>query len=126
MKPQIYVEVLKKYAVFTGRASRTEYWTFFLFNLLVSMGIGIIDTVIGSEMQVLGNLYSLAVLIPGLAVAVRRLHDTNHSAWWLLINLIPIAGWIWFIVILATKSDETANRYGAKPVDAVPTSPTQA
>lgn len=126
MKPEIYVEVLKKYAVFNGRASRTEYWTFFLFNLLISIGLGIIDTAIGSEMQVLGNLYSLVVLIPGLAVATRRLHDTNHSAWWFLINLIPLAGWIWFIVILATKSEDAANKYGAKPIAETPATPVKA
>lgn len=126
MKPQIYLDVLKKYTVFNGRASRTEYWTFFLFNVLISLVLGTLDGIIGSEMQVLSNIYSLAVLIPGLAVAVRRLHDTGHSAWWLLINLIPIAGWIWFIVLLATKSDEATNKYGAKPVDAAPTAPAQA
>lgn len=126
MKPQIYMEVLKKYAVFSGRASRTEYWTFFLFNFLISVVLGIIDGAMGSDMQVLSNLYSLVVLIPGLAVAVRRLHDTNHSAWWLLINLIPVAGWIWFIVILATKGDEATNKYGAKPMDTTPSSPAQA
>lgn len=126
MKPEIYVEVLKKYAVFNGRASRTEYWTFFLFNLLISIGLGIIDTAIGSEMQVLGNLYSLVVLIPGLAVATRRLHDTNHSAWWFLINLIPLAGWIWFIVILATKGEEATNKYGAKPIAETPATPVKA
>ncbi len=120
MKPQIYLDVLKKYAVFSGRASRTEYWTFFLFNILVSAVLGVVDTAIGSDMKIVSNLYSLAVLIPGLAVGVRRLHDTSHSAWWLLINLIPIAGWIWFIVLLATKGEVAANKYGAKPMDATP------
>ncbi len=126
MKPQIYLDVLKKYAVFSGRASRTEFWTFTLFSFLISVALGIVDGVIGSEMQVLGNIYSLAVLIPSLAVGVRRLHDTNHSAWWLLINLIPIAGWIWYIVLLATKGDEAANKYGSKPVDETPVTPAKA
>lgn len=87
-----YLEVLKKYAVFGGRARRKEYWYFILFNSLIAIVLAIIDSVVGSfsaevGMGVLGGIYTLGVLIPGIAVMVRRLHDTNHSGWWLLIGL---------------------------------------
>lgn len=87
-----YLEVLKKYAVFGGRARRKEYWYFVLFNSLIAIVLAIIDSVTGSfsaevGMGVLGGIYTLGVLIPGIAVMVRRLHDTNRSGWWLLIGL---------------------------------------
>jgi len=79
-----YLEALRKYAVFSGRARRKEYWFFTLFNVLISIILAFIDNMIGtfsSETGVglLGGVYSLAVLVPGLAVSVRRLHDTDHS-----------------------------------------------
>src|SRR5437899_1593476 len=86
-----YLEALKKYAVFSGRARRKEYWMFFLFNLIIGLVLGVIEGVAGGP-GVLESLYGLAVLIPGIAVSVRRLHDTNRSGWWLLIGLIPLIG----------------------------------
>ena len=82
-----YLEVLKKYAVFGGRSRRKEYWYFFLFNILISIVLMIIDGLTGTlsleaGMGLLGGIYALAVLIPGIAVTVRRLHDTNHSVFW--------------------------------------------
>ena len=110
-----YVAVLKNYAGFSGRARRTEYWMFVLFNLLITIGLSIIDVVaIGAG--VLGGLYSLAVLIPSLAVGVRRLHDTNRSGWWLLISLIPLIGGIILIIFLASGSDPEENQYGPVPL----------
>ncbi|MDY0250058.1 MAG: DUF805 domain-containing protein [Pseudomonas sp.] len=115
-----YIEVLKKYAVFNGRARRKEYWFFILFNLIISIVLGVIDGVIGSVsaeagIGLLGGIYSLAVLLPGLAVSVRRLHDTNRSGWWLLIGLIPLIGAIVLIVFLASDSKPEENQYGANP-----------
>ena len=86
-----YLDVLKnKYAMFNGRARRKEYWFFVLFNILASIALGIVDTITGTfndEMGVglLGGIYWLAVLIPAIAVAVRRLHDTGRRGWWLLL-----------------------------------------
>ena len=89
-----YIQVLKNYAVFSGRARRREYWMFFLFNLIIAIILGIIEGVIffdpESSRSILGTLYGLAILIPSLAVGVRRLHDTGRSGWWMLIGLIPI------------------------------------
>jgi len=115
-----YIEVLKKYAVFNGRAQRKEYWYFFLFNFLIGIVLGIIDGMIGSfssatGMGLLGGLYSLAVLIPGIAVSIRRLHDTNHSGWWLLISLVPLVGFIILLVFMVQDSQPGENQYGPNP-----------
>lgn len=117
MQMQYYIDVLKKYAVFTGRASRAEYWYFVLFNVIISIVLGIIDGMLsgGQGSNTLGSLYSLAVFIPGIAVGVRRMHDINKSGWMLLVSLIPIVGWIWAIVLLATKGDTSKNQYGEVP-----------
>jgi uncharacterized membrane protein YhaH (DUF805 family) len=109
--------VLENYANFDGRARRAEFWWYFLANLLISIVFNIIDAVIGlglgGGIGVLGLIYSLAVLVPGLAVGVRRLHDTDKSGWWLLIGLIPIVGIIVLIVFWATDGQPTVNQYGA-------------
>jgi len=117
-----YFQVLKKYADFSGRARRKEYWVFALFNItFVAIAI-ILDNMLGIAMTKLGygpiyGLYVLAMLIPGLAVAVRRLHDVGKSGWMILIALIPIIGGIWLIVLMATDSNPEENQYGEKPKD---------
>ncbi|GGQ64934.1 MULTISPECIES: DUF805 domain-containing protein [Streptomyces] len=108
-----YVDVLKKYAVFGGRARRQEYWMFTLFSVIISIVIAIIDAAIGSS--ILGIVYTLAVLLPSLGVAVRRLHDTDRSGWWILIGLIPLVGAIILIVFLATEGKQEPNQYGPNP-----------
>lgn len=109
-----YVDVLKKYVLFSGRARRQEFWMFFLINFAISVVVGIIDTAIGAG-SILSGLYSLAVLLPVLGLAVRRLHDTNKSAWWLLLYLIPVLGWIALIVFWATEGQREPNQYGPSP-----------
>ena len=109
-----YLKVVRdNYANFSGRARRSEYWYFILFNLIVGIVLGIIDYIIGFE--ILGNLYSLAMLIPSLAVSVRRLHDVGKSGWFYLLVLLPIIGWIWLLVLFATEGDNGTNEYGADP-----------
>lgn len=109
-----YIEVIKNYAVFTGRSRRAEYWMFILFNFLIAFILGIIDFVL--EMQgILGGLYMLALLIPGIAVAIRRLHDIDKSGWWILISLIPLIGSIVLLVFMVTDSTPGANQYGLNP-----------
>ena len=109
-----YLGCWKKFAEFSGRARRQEYWMFMLFNFLVSVAIGIVDGFLGTGGS-LGGLYSLAVLVPSLAVAARRLHDTDRSGWWMLIALIPFVGWIILLVFLCSDSTPGANRFGANP-----------
>lgn len=121
-----YLAVLKQYAVFSGRARRKEYWMFFLFNLLISIALGIVDGVIGTldattGLGLLGTLYALAVLIPGIAVSVRRLHDIGKSGWWLLLLFIPLIGAIVILVFTVLDSQPGPNQYGDNPKqDAVP------
>jgi uncharacterized membrane protein YhaH (DUF805 family) len=115
-----YLGVLKKYVVFQGRARRKEYWMFFLFNLLISIGLGIIDAFAGltiSEAGVgmLGTLYSLAVLLPAIAVSVRRLHDTDRSGWWCLIAFIPLVGIIVLLIFFLLDGTPGDNRFGPSP-----------
>ena len=118
-----YLEVLKKYPVFRGRARREEYWFFVLFNIIISIVLAVIDGVTGSfspeaGMGLLGGIYTLAVLIPGIAVSVRRLHDTERSGWWLLIALVPLIGAIVLLVFMVQDSKPGQNQYGANPKEA--------
>ncbi len=108
-----YFTVLKKYATFTGRATRAEFWYFILFNTIVSFILAILDGIFGTN-GVFYGIYVLAVLIPTLAVEVRRLHDIGKSGWWLLISIVPIIGFIVLIVWFATDSKEY-NKYGPNP-----------
>lgn len=114
-----YIAVLKKYAVFGGRARRKEYWMFVLFNIIFTIVASALDTVVfGIAFDGFGPLYavySIAVFVPGLAVSVRRLHDVGKSGWYLLVNLIPIAGPIWYLVLVCTDSQPGDNQYGSNP-----------
>lgn len=132
---QWYLKVLKQYADFNGRARRTEFWMFVLFNVLVSIVLGIVDSLLGTASiysdgamvtfspGLLGGLYSLAVLIPSLAVTVRRLHDTDRSGWWVLIALIPLVGSIVLLVFTCLEGTRGPNAYGADPKQPVMTGP---
>lgn len=108
-----YLDVLKKYVVFEGRARRTEYWVFNLISFVISLVLSVIDNAL--SLGFLASLYGLAVLLPSLAVTVRRLHDTNRSGWWILISLIPFIGWIVLLVFMLMDSDPQANEYGPNP-----------
>jgi uncharacterized membrane protein YhaH (DUF805 family) len=115
-----YLKVLKQYADFSGRARRKEYWMFVLFNMIFGIVAIILDNILGltaGELPygVFYFLYVLAVLIPGLAVFVRRLHDVGKSGWMILIALIPIIGAIWLLVLMVTDSNPGENQYGVNP-----------
>lgn len=110
-----YVQVLKKYAVFGGRARRTEYWMFTLVNLIVAFVLGFLLAFTGVFGAVISYLYSLAVLLPSLAVGARRLHDTGRTGWWLLIGLIPVVGEIILIVFFVQDGQPGQNQYGPNP-----------
>jgi uncharacterized membrane protein YhaH (DUF805 family) len=115
-----YIQVLKKYAVFSGRARRKEYWYFVLFNFIITFVLGFIEAFAsGNNYSVVSTLYGLAVLLPTLAVAVRRLHDTGRSGWWLFISLIPVIGAIWLLILYFIDSQRETNKYGPSPKYAV-------
>ncbi len=123
-----YVAVLKKYAVFAGRASRQEYWMFTLINLVIIVAFSILSTAVGGNIggiiYTLLFIYDLAVIIPSISVAVRRLHDTDRSGWWIFISLVPLVGWIIALVFMVLPSTAGSNKYGANPSGtAAPTQP---
>lgn len=107
-----YIQVWKKYLFFSGRAHRTEYWMFVLFNMIISIGLGFIEGFLGvatnTEQSILGLIYSLAVLIPSIAVGVRRMHDTDHSGWWIIVPIVNL-------IFAVTKGTEGENRFGPAP-----------
>lgn len=109
-----YLDVLKNYATFSGRARRKEYWMFTLINTLITIALYILAFFI-PVLFILYCLYGLAVLLPGLAVSVRRLHDVEKSGWWLLIALVPIVGGILLLVWECTEGTHGANQYGEDP-----------
>lgn len=124
---------LAKYATFRGRAPRSEFWYFWLFSIIVLLIATIIDGILGTTFSMTnpatgleqsvgyGYVYMLtaiALLLPSLAVAVRRLHDTDRSGWWLLIGLIPLIGAIVLLVWYVTKGTPGDNRYGPDPLGA--------
>ena len=126
-----YLSVLKKYAVFSGRASRAEYWYFVLFNVIIYIVLAIVENMMGfgrlwgGNMGVLTLTYEVAVIIPSLAVMVRRLHDTNRTGFWVLINVIPLIGFIIILVFACTDSQPGDNQYGPNPkgITSVPPMP---
>ena len=101
-----YLKVLKQYADFNGRARRKEYWMFALFNFLISFVIGFIGGIM--EFTLLGTIYSLAVFIPSIAVAVRRMHDVGKSGWFILIP-------IYNLILACTNGESGENKYGSDP-----------
>lgn len=113
-----YLNVLSKYAEFDGRARRQEYWMFGLINFMISFAIGFIEGLFDAS-GVLSMLYLLAMFIPCLAVSVRRLHDIGKSGWYCLVLLIPVAGAIWFFIMLCTDSEAKTNQYGPNPKSVV-------
>jgi uncharacterized membrane protein YhaH (DUF805 family) len=104
---------LSNYVTFSGRARRSEYWYFTLFNLIVAIVAAILDAVIG--ITAFYPLAALALLLPGLAVSVRRLHDTGRSGWWIFIALVPLVGLILLLVWYCQDSQPQPNDHGPSP-----------
>lgn len=112
-----FLLAFQRFSDFHGRSRRKEYWMFFLFNLLFSAAIVIVDDILGFNegFGFLYVLYGLLVFIPSLALTVRRLHDIGKSGWMLLVSLIPLIGSIWLFILLVTEGDPHPNRYGPDP-----------
>ncbi len=109
-----YVDVLKNYVGFSGRARRTEFWMFALISFVVATVLTIVENII-SMPGTLSSLYNLAVLLPSLAVAMRRLHDTGRSGFWLLLIFIPILGWLVLLIFYILEGTPGDNEYGPDP-----------
>jgi uncharacterized membrane protein YhaH (DUF805 family) len=107
-----YIHAIKNFVNFKGRASRSNYWYFVLFNFLFALVSLVIDAAIG--ISLLYPLYALFSIVPSIAVAVRRLHDINKSGWWYLIGLIPMIGTIWLLIYFFRKGDLHPNNYGVE------------
>ena len=129
---------LQKYVTFSGRASRPEYWWFVLFLILGQLVANILDTMMFGSGRVmhgpgyaewvshggpLSAIFSLAMLLPGLAVAVRRMHDLGKSGWWLLIAFVPFVGWLVLLYFLVQPSQPMTNQFGPMPAGGVPPLP---
>jgi uncharacterized membrane protein YhaH (DUF805 family) len=108
-------DAFSKYATFTGRSSRPAYWWFYLFNILTLIAALLVDLALGTSGIIYG-LVGLALLLPNLAVAARRLHDSGHSAWWLLIGLLPLVGAI-VLLVFTLQGSEPPNQWGSGPDD---------
>jgi uncharacterized membrane protein YhaH (DUF805 family) len=97
-----------RYLDFEGEAARPEFWWFFLF-------VGVVSFVLALVSNKLSGLFSLAVLVPYLAVAVRRLHDTNRSGWWVLVGFVPVVGWLILVFLLVQEGDRPQSQSMSKP-----------
>lgn len=115
---QAVKHVFDNYATFTGRARRSEYWYFALFYFIVSLIAGILDIALGfntGSIGILQGLVSLALVLPSLAVFIRRMHDIGRSGWWFFLGFIPLIGTIVLLVFCCTDSKPEANKYGPSP-----------
>jgi uncharacterized membrane protein YhaH (DUF805 family) len=115
-----YTAVLRKYAVFSGRARRKEYWMFALVNIVISIILSALQFATRDEngfsvFAIVSGLYSLAILLPSLGVGVRRLHDTGRSGWWWFIVLVPFIGAIVLLVFMIQDGQPGTNQYGPNP-----------
>lgn len=108
-----YLNTLKKYTVFDGRARRKEFWMFALFNFIITFIIAFIESFL--DTQIISIIYTLAILLPSIAVSVRRLHDIGKSGYWYFIGFIPIIGSIWILVLMCKDSQTGENIYGPNP-----------
>jgi uncharacterized membrane protein YhaH (DUF805 family) len=108
-----YLGVLKKYAVFSGRARRKEFWMFALINFIIAVVLSGVDMMLG--LGFLGFIYAIATLVPALAVGARRLHDIGKTGWWQLVGLVPLIGLIILIIFFVMDSNPGDNQYGPNP-----------
>lgn len=105
---------LKKYADFSGRARRQEYWMFILFYIIFTVVIGLVDNLLGIP-GILSGIFALALLLPSLAIGARRLHDTNRTGWWLLMYFLPVVGPVVILIFTILEGDQNENRFGSDP-----------
>ena len=114
-----YFKVLKNYVGFRGRARRKEYWMFYLVSIVLTLVLSLLDKMLGFQAAgdegILTAIYGLLIFLPSWAVQFRRLHDTNRSAWWLLLLLIPVIGWLIILIFNCQNGTPGENRFGEDP-----------
>ena len=116
-----YLDAWKNYVTFTGRSRRTAYWMFVLFQILVYIAVAILGMILSggnsnsAAATGLMALVTLGLLLPSIAVTVRRLHDTNRTGWWILISFLPLIGGIWLLVLTILDGTPATNRFGPDP-----------
>lgn len=115
----MFIKVVRdNYTNFEGRARRKEFWMFTLVSLVINVGTLILDASLFSDLGLVNGLYTLAILLPSIAVGIRRMHDINKSGWWLLLWIFPVIGWVWLIILHCQDSDIGDNIFG--PSDKYP------
>ena len=115
----MFIKVARdNYTNFEGRARRKEFWMFTLVSLVINVGTLILDASLFSDLGLVNGLYTLAILLPSIAVGIRRMHDINKSGWWLLLWIVPVIGWVWLIILHCRDSDIGDNIFG--PSDKYP------
>lgn len=121
-----FMAVIKNYAGFSGRAGRREYWMFYLVYLVIYVALAIASAVLpgtlGSAFGILVLVFAVGLLVPSIAVGIRRLHDSDRSGWWLLIVLIPVIGIFWLLYLMIIEGTPESNRFGSSPVALLPNS----
>jgi len=119
-----FIAALKKYAVFRGRACRSEYWYFVLFYVLISIVLALLDGILAPHRRdgsgLLGGLFAVGMLLPAIGVGVRRLHDIGKSGWWLLVGFVPLIGTLILLLFTVRDSESGDNAYGPNPKLAPP------
>lgn len=112
-----YLKCLKQYADFSGRARRSEYWMFTLFNFIFMIVAGVLDGVLAGAigMPVFTLIYLLGMIIPSISVCARRLHDIDKSGWMMFVSMIPFIGGIWLLILMVKDGISGDNKYGPSP-----------
>ena len=110
-----YVQAFQKYSQFSGRATRAEYWWFYLVTVAVTILASILDMALSIPFVSISTIYFLVSFIPNLSIQVRRLHDVNKSGWYILLNFVIIIGWIWLLILNVLDSTPGDNKYGPNP-----------
>jgi uncharacterized membrane protein YhaH (DUF805 family) len=114
-----FLKAVKNYAGFSGRSQRSEYWFFILFYFIITLVLVYVDGSVGGLDQgyvgLFSGIFGLAMFIPSIAVSIRRLHDTDKTGWWILINFVPLIGGLIFLVFTVMDSTPGNNQYGPNP-----------
>ena len=120
---EYYLDALRKYIVFEGRASRKDFWLFVLINTIITAAIRLVEAIVGMDDGFISSLYTIAMMCPNITLNTRRLHDVNKSGWWQLASVVPLLNLYYFYILLIKRGDSEANKFGAPTGAAVEAKP---